>query len=376
MCFLLSCVFFALSEKSRSKYARNAIALIAILIPCLLAGARADTIGTDVKVYVEPIYNAAQKSSDFFSYLNQKWFYIWRYKYVRDFEIGFTTLIYVIEKVGGSFRTVLFFIHILIIAPIFLGLKRMRNRYPICIEMLVFYLLFYNVSLNMMRQWIAMAFLFYGLSYLTTNKLNRYFGVIVMASLFHTSALMGGVIWFLYQYSQKYRKCIKIGSVRLNGSYAPIKVFVYGCLVLISLNLIATILRTIGLAKYAGYIQGDGAIHFMPNQIILRLPIIILFIIRWKKMLLGDGLAPFYGSMIVLDLLASQLISINIYAFRISSFFSEYNMLSYAALIYAGRKNRINQYITLLYVLGYMICYWVYYYAIMGTHATFPYVFA
>ena len=115
----------------------------------------------------------------------------------------------------------------------------------------------------------------------------------------------------------------------------------------------------------------------MPNQIVLRLPIIILLIIRWRRILTEDELAPFYGSMIVLDLLASQLISINVYAFRIASFFSEYNMLSYSALVYAGnRKYRTNRYVTLFYVLAYMVYYWIYYYVITGTHATFPYMFA
>ena len=51
VCFLISCSFFWLSEKSKSRFVRNGLAIIAILIPCILAGLRADTIGTDVAVY-------------------------------------------------------------------------------------------------------------------------------------------------------------------------------------------------------------------------------------------------------------------------------------------------------------------------------------
>ena len=210
-----------------------------------------------------------------------------------------------------------------------------------------------------------------------TNKKKKYFIVVIVACLFHTSALMGFAIYFLYVYSQRKREYVKIANFRLDGSLAPVKVFIYGAIVLLSLNVIAVLLRTFGLAKYAGYIQGNGSIYLMPSQIILRLPIIILLIIRWKRMMAEDELTPFYGSMLVLDLLASQLISINVYAFRIASFFSEYNMLSYSALVYAGnRRYRTNRYVTLFYVLAYMAYYWVYYYAITGTHATFPYLFA
>ena len=375
--FLVSCIFFWLSEKCKSGFSKNFFAVIAILVPCILAGMRADTIGTDVKVYVEPLYNAAKQSTSFFSYMNQRWFYIWRYKYVYDFEIGFILLVYLIEKIGGSIGLVLFFIHILVLSLIYLGLKRINKRYPIWLGMLVFYMLFYNTSLNMMRQWIAMSILFYGLCYLLEHKKKKYFIVVIAACLFHTSALVGFAIYFLYMYSQKQREYIRFANFRLDGSLAPIKLFIYGCIVLLSLNIIAVLLRAIGLAKYTGYIQGNSSIYLMPNQIILRLPIIILLVIRWKRMMAEDELTPFYGSMIVLDLLASQLISINVYAFRIASFFSEYNMLSYSALVYAGnRKYRANRYITLLYVLAYIIYYWIYYYVITGTHATFPYVFA
>ena len=375
--FISSCVFLGLSEKNRSRYIKKLLVFIAILLPCILAGMRADTIGTDVKVYVEPLYNAAKQSTGFSSYMNQRWYVIWRYMYVSKFEIGFTTLVYLIVKFGGSLGTVLFLIHALIVAPIYFGLKIMDKKYPIWLGMLVFYLMFYNTSLNMMRQWIAMAILFWGLSYLLTNKKKKYFIVVIMASLFHTSALMGFAIYFLYVYSQRKREYVKIVNFRLDGSLAPVKVFIYGTIVLLSLNVIAVLLRTFGLAKYAGYIQGNGSIYLMPSQIILRLPIIILLIIRWKRMMAEDELTPFYGSMLVLDLLASQLISINVYAFRIASFFSEYNMLSYSALVYAGnRRYRTNRYVTLFYVLAYMACYWVYYYAITGTHATFPYLFA
>ena len=57
--FLISCFLIWLSEKSPSRYIGKLLAFIAILLPCILAGMRADTIGTDVRVYVEPMYNAA-----------------------------------------------------------------------------------------------------------------------------------------------------------------------------------------------------------------------------------------------------------------------------------------------------------------------------
>jgi hypothetical protein len=375
--FLISCLFFWLSEKCKNRIARNLLAIIAILIPCILAGLRSDTIGTDVKVYVEPMYNAAKESHNLTDYMNQRWFVIWRYMYVNKFEIGFSFMIYFIQKFGGSLSIVLFFIQLLIIAPIYIGLKKINKPYPICFCMLVFFLLFYNTSLNMMRQWIAMAILFMAFSYLILGERKIYYILTLVACLFHTSAVMGFVISFIYRYCTKTRESFRISNFKLYQGLAPIKIFVYGCIALLSLSIIALILDRIGLSKYSGYIKGDNGLYLLPNQILIRLPIIILFLIRWKKILKEDKLAPFYGSMFVLDLLTSQLMSINAYAFRIGSFFTEYNILSYSALIYAGnRKFKTNRYMTFLYVVGYLVYYWIFYYVVTGNHATFPYVFA
>lgn len=101
--------------------------LLRVLIPCILAGLRADTIGTDVKVYVEPMYNAAKKSHSLSTYMNQRWFVIWRYMYVNKFEIGFSLMVFLVQKLGGSFALVLFFIQLLIVAPIYIGLRKIHK---------------------------------------------------------------------------------------------------------------------------------------------------------------------------------------------------------------------------------------------------------
>ena len=133
---LASCAFFWLSEKCISRFAKKVFAVIAILLPCVLAGLRADTVGTDVKVYVEQMYNAAKESHTFSAYLNQRWFATWRYMYVKDFEIGFSLVVFFIQKLCRSFAMVLFVIQVLIIGPIYLGLKNIHKTYPICFGML------------------------------------------------------------------------------------------------------------------------------------------------------------------------------------------------------------------------------------------------
>ena len=52
ICFAISCLFLKVAELSNKRVVYRIITAIGLIIPCILAGFRADTIGTDVQVYV------------------------------------------------------------------------------------------------------------------------------------------------------------------------------------------------------------------------------------------------------------------------------------------------------------------------------------
>ena len=69
--FLLSAILFRIYEKHSDKKYAKWIAMIAILIPAILAGCRAEVIGTDVRTYVIRYYEEARYSSSFIDYFGQ-----------------------------------------------------------------------------------------------------------------------------------------------------------------------------------------------------------------------------------------------------------------------------------------------------------------
>lgn len=377
LAFLFSCLFVYLSGTQRNKIVKNIFLWIGLLIPCFLAGFRADTIGTDVKVYVEPIYSAAKASKSIFDYFQHEWYLIWRYKSVKDYEIGFTLLVYLVTKVFGSLSAVLFFIHLLIIVPIFKALEYRRNRLSIWFGMFVFFALNYNVSLNMMRQWIAMAFLLYGSRYLIENKRLKYFYVVVLAMMFHTSAIIGGIIYVIYNYvmsdSIRIKIRFRIGNTIFDMSaYKVIAVTAASIIALIVLSLIANILKYIGLSQFVGYINGN--IYLVPNQILVRIPVILLFIINYRNIVRKNKEAPFWLTMLLVDLVLSQLVSVNAYSFRISTFFAEYSIISIPTMIKSIPSKGGRKLIVSIIIILYLIFYWWFYFVFMGMHATVPYI--
>lgn len=75
MCFGTSCLFLKVSDKcKKNKIVKILIISIALLIPCILAGLRHHSIGTDVEVYVQRLFQCAKNAQNFMEYLKMHWF--------------------------------------------------------------------------------------------------------------------------------------------------------------------------------------------------------------------------------------------------------------------------------------------------------------
>lgn len=96
--FMISIGLFALSD--RVKYTqRKPIVFISVMALCLLAGMRAVGVGTDTRVYLMPVYEAAKRSHSIGEYLNSSFHaFTWTTDYVKDMEPLFPLLVLIVTK--------------------------------------------------------------------------------------------------------------------------------------------------------------------------------------------------------------------------------------------------------------------------------------
>ena len=376
--YLIGFVASALIIKAANavkKSQRFLLVIVALLIPCFIAGLRGESVGTDVRTYLIQMTKAAISATNFTDYRAAKWFMIWRYIYVSDYEIGFSTTVYIVARLFKNIYAVQFVIQGLVIVPVCYSLyKNNRIENSLCwIGMLTYYFMFFNSSLNMMRQSIAMAFIFLAFTFFQNknNKMCCFFTIV--AVLFHTSALIGILIYFIYSYINAESKVNIFGSVygnqhKLSGKDMNMTVVILiGFVAVVATGIVTKILSSIGLSKYIGYISGN--IMFMPNQILSRLPaILILLYARRKNCSLQDF--QFYFTMLVFDVLLAQLTSVNPFAGRIGMYFSQFEILAFPAICYETQNKKLIQFC----LIGYMLFYWWFYYVLNGVNATVPYV--
>ena len=180
ICFLASTAFAWLASHSKNRITLFVCSAISILILCVLGGLRDSSIGTDVMVYVYPDYSVARSSSSLLEFLAR----------IPYRETAYLLIIYISCKIFGHPNWALFFFQLITISCFYIGAYRHRKTISLPFFMLIFCLMRYNQTYNMMRQLIAISIIFMGITEMENRQYYKFSMYILVAYLFHTSALI------------------------------------------------------------------------------------------------------------------------------------------------------------------------------------------
>ncbi len=376
ICFIISALLIYLSQnKYKEKKALSIfLIVVALLIPCILAGLRSDKIGTDVNVYVKPLFGCAKEAASIKDFVLSEVTTRYGIVNVTEYEYGFIVLIYFVTKLFSSLNVALFFIQLMIIIPIYFGIRKfddLKDKQWLC--MLVYYLLFYGMGLNIMRQMIGMAIIFYATCSLIKDKASIKFIILtVLAMLFHITSVLGIIIFITYHllaHDTKYKLTIFNRKVDI---LKVIFVLFYLMTVIIVFNSknIIDILNTMSIKLYSGYIVNNITISV--KQMLLRLPIMALFIIfaRYRKK--NDKNWYILFAIAAFDLLFANISSASVNASRIGYIFEFMYIISLPMICDTSdlKINKMNTILTVFYSYAFWLCIYVYY----GSSEIIPYV--
>lgn len=356
------------------------VSFLALMIPCFLAAFRADTVGTDVRVYLIPMFENAKSAHGITDFFGRSWVQVYTRRSVASIEIGFSLLVYIVTKLFSSLYALQFFIQVLAIVPVWRALDNLSNfleKRIVVVGMMVYYAMCYNYSLNLMRQYIAIGFLVLSFSYLIMENRKNYLIYQLIAFSFHYAAIAGIVVYVIFEYiTGKIIPFKTSGNDYRNSKNRSIYVIIAGTLAIIALPvLLNAIVNRFGDVKYIGYINGAIGLSF--NQIVLRVPLLIVLAMCYKR------LRNIYGNkwlvmptFIVLIIIVSQLVNSDgsassSGAYRIVLYFSALLILiiplMYVAL--SSKKNLLYRFL----LVGYLLIWWLYYFG-FAEECTIPYL--
>lgn len=340
------------------------VSVIAILIPSILAGIRHTSIGTDVTVYVEYLFQKAQISKSYAEYL--------LYQGVSNIEIGYNILTFVIAKIFGNLHWLLFFIQLIIITNIYLFLYDKRESISMTLGMFIYLFTFYNLTLNITRQTIAVSFVIYSLIFFERKKYIKTFVLFLLGFSFHSSAAIAIIMYSIIlifdseNLSVKVKKIlialITIVVIIVQIAYMPIIEFLTYDLNIFPEKYINYILR--------GYNE-NAILKINKIGAIIRIIFLLLFFINKNK----DKKIYSYVCFAIIELGILFMGTITSNFIRIGYYMYLPSLFVLASNSYKVFKRDENNRILVTSFIGFIICfYWFLEYIVNNISMTYPYI--
>lgn len=348
--FFISAFLFKISSEKKNKW--NFWGILAILIPSILAALRDVSVGTDSETYYSAYTMCVEA----------------QYTRSLNIEISFFLLSKLSLWLGG-FPTLLFLYELLSIVFVYLAAMRLKSHVPVWLVMLLYFFLFYNISYNITRQVLAVAFVSYTVLCLFDGKIFRFLILSLIAVLMHTSAIVGCayfllIYWIVNLHSYKRRIVIVLLIVTL---------FVqYNYFILIAQSILS-VFNIVKQDAYIGYLVNAGRQEISAVDISFCLFKLAFIAIAYyyrlfsRNILLGGILIAFCELEF---LLLSQY---NVWIGRLSYYFSISFIYFIPAICVAKRIERVSRQILMSFVVIIGCFYWIWVFVYRGSHATVPY---
>ena len=204
--FILVVFFSLIIAYLADKYNKKTLLFLCIAIITCFAGLRGENVGIDTSNYYE-IFIA-----------------IYRGQKVYGLESFFVAVSGILMNFFKHPAYLIFIYSAISNVLILCRLWTMRKKSSFPFSVFVYFVSFYLLSMNIQRQFVAIAIVFFGTLFLEKRKYILYWISLVLGCLFHTSAIIGIVILFVYLYEEckhdrkkrnAWRKFLLIGGIPL-----------------------------------------------------------------------------------------------------------------------------------------------------------------
>ncbi len=329
--------------------------VISIVIFSTFAAIRSYDVGTDINVYGLKRFEREIGSGSFLSNINN----------YQDIEYGYSFINHIVAKFTHDFRVFLF-IHQAILASIMYIVaykeKKKRNT-KIYLTTLVYSFIWFNTSLNIIRQSIAIFILLLCYPLAEEKKNTKYAASALLTSTIHTSNICYLAIPLINKFYSNKNSALRliVTCLLMLASFSMIDVI---------FNIIASFIPI--LQKYSMYVQNNhGAINMRYLIYKILFFSIILFFQRTtnaKKREHTSSLVAFAA----IDVVSYSLSAFIRFGYRLSYLF----LVHYIYLIpriESDLKNRKDKRLFIIIVIMLLIGYWINRYVLCGYDGTIPY---
>lgn len=357
--FILSFLFIAWGNKLEKKGSKKYVFLeiIGLVLLAFLASIRGISIGTDLAHYVKPVFNATARYGLSGNY------------YFKVIEVGYVFFNYIISLFCNNFNVFLFILQFFILAFSYYGLKKINPNHSLLIYML-FIILYYNKSLNVVRQSMALSLILFSFQFLFKKQSKKFLFIVFLAFLFHRSAIVAIFMYPLFSL---------ITSSKENVKYTFVALLIILFIVFAFFDSIFAFLINTGVlpTRYMSYLTSyyNNQVDFEIVDLVLDVCIAILYMLFSKLFQTKEKYSKFYFFLLIIDIVFliiggkySSVNRIGLY-FRLPAIL--YFLSNFSVFI---KENNTKSLFSSFLVLLIATAYWGYIYGYVNNGETVPYV--
>ena len=333
-----------------------------LLIPCVFAALRSMTVGVDIKVYVTPFYDFA---------LNHNFIQLIE-KANSATGLAFAALIYICAKFFNV-HILLFLIEVLIIFPLYHALRLLNEKLSPAVGMLIFYFLFYNLTLCVMRQGIAMSFILLSYAYFEKKKCIPSIVFSIVAVMFHKSSAL--IILFIFIVLLILNSKKKRTNLILFVFFLAIFFVLYPYVIHFLIDLLTKFSY-----KYALYLikynKPRDWSQIPTTDFLSKTLMLIAILIACKKVRAKDNFTYFLMLLVFVGRYF-MIFNANFYeSTRVAIYFDYFLILlvPFVSQKWFSKKNGSSMFASLCFI-GITSLYWLYFMMIVGAYGTNNYMF-
>lgn len=359
---VLSCSFAYMGTRNKIKEKKfNIWIVLAILFPSILAGARDEIVGTDTSIYGVPYFT---------------------YALARNFESYMTTaggdplwliLVYGLTRITTDVFWELFLIEFIILFFTYKGLKQYDLGKDLWIGFLVFHIMFYSFTLNLMRQFVCLSIVFYCFRFIKEQKWIRYTLICCILFFIQKTVIVAVLLYPMYhlttgRYANGFWHKIKLPYKKI--IFKSSIIFGSCGMVLLSNQWIKFCAKLFN--SFASQVNNLQEYDIVWRNLIYMLPLLTLMLIYEKNISKCNSDFEFFTLLLAIYITLWQLQGISRESYRISFYFGYFIIASIPILIknVVGKNNRV---IIFCLISLFMIVFYVDYFVINLYNRTYPY---
>lgn len=319
----------------------NRVAILLSFLPLwIVSGIRYD-VGQDYFYTYVPIFNSIRDTG---TYPSVEWGYIFLNK---------LTLLFTDQYVGIFLVT-----SFLIVFFVYLAIYQQSNI-PWLSVFVFINSTFYFISMNLVRQSIAIAMFLYSIKYIEERNFKKYAIIILLGSLIHTSELIFLPIYFIANRRINFKKFI-VFYAGMEFLFPLFKGFIY------------SFISNTRYAYYIGSIYDDGKSSAVLSPLISLFTVLIGYYYLNKGDNTKDKYYNIYLNIQVIATLISTTLGVIPLALRLFIDF-QYISILFIPRIISREKNKFVRFILLMMILAFYVLYFYYSIGIKGGSKNLPY---